>query len=407
MKNNSFFLPADILIPREADMTKWSVIAVDQFTSESDYWRDVENTVGGAPSTLRMVIPENYLEKIDVQAETKKVNAVMDEYLDSGVFQEFKNSLVYVRREITGGKIRRGLLGMVDLEQYDYTPGASAPIRATEQTVKSRLPARIDLRRNASLEMPHSMLLINDSGDSVMGWLESVRASLPKLYDFDLCAGGGHIEGYLVSGENAERAVSLLEALWEPQDAKIIVGDGNHSLAAAKECWVEKKRSLPAEELKNHPARYALSELVNIYDESMDIEPIHRLMLGVDPDALLNGLKARLSGSSGYKIGWARGDKTGSFSVPADTAGQVIEKLQELLDGYIKELGGDIDYVHGDGSLLKLSAGSGRLGLLFPELQRGDLFSTVEKSGVFPRKSFSIGSARDKRYYLECRKIVR
>ena len=285
---NRLFIPGDILLPREADMKLWSVIACDQYTSQPEYWDEVDKKVGSAPSTLRLMLPEAYLEIRDCAAETEKINAAMRRYLDEGVFKTVENSFIYVERDLTVGEKRRGLVGLIDLEQYDYSAASTSPIHATEGTVESRLPPRVKVREDACLELPHIIVFVDDPENTMLEGVDEGET----LYDFELMDGGGHIVGKRVFGERAQRVMSALEALSEPNYLEkryklggrapviIAMGDGNHSLATAKLCWEQLKKTLTPEQRKNHPARFGLCELVNIHDSSVVFEPIHRVVFG-------------------------------------------------------------------------------------------------------------------------------
>lgn len=403
---DSVFLPADILIPRSADKTDWSVIACDQFSSEREYWDRVKEKVGSKFSTLHMVIPEAYLDGMDLAKETVLRNQAMDAYLAENVFYTLESSYVYVERRLSNGKIRRGIVGMMDLEQYDYTEGSSSPIRASEKTIVERLPARIEVREGASLELPHVMVLIDDPDFSVVEPLSSAVNRMEKVYDFELMEGGGHIRGWRVCGRNAEQVQTAVDALGK-KEIQLVIGDGNHSLAAARECWLQLKDKLSPEEQRCHPARYALVELGNIYDGGILFEPIHRIVFHTDPAAMVAAMKAALpkTGEMQFSLGILYGGMKTALTIPADTPGDMIRFVQEFLDKYLAENGGDIDYIHGDDSLTQLAEASGSIAFFMPALDKGAFFSSLSGGAVYPRKSFSIGEARDKRYYLECRKI--
>ena len=271
---NQIFRPADILLPKQADMQCWSVIACDQFTSDAAYWAAVEQAVGGAPSTLRLMLPEFYLGKRDEAAAAAEIQQTMRRYLDNDVFTEIEHSFIFLERTLPCGSVRRGLIGMIDLEAYDYSPDSSTPIRATEGTVEDRLPPRVKVRRAAPLEMPHIMVFLNDPDDGVMQRAETAANGL--LYDFDLMMGGGHVRGQRIYGATAD---ALAAQISEGNTAvKLAIGDGNHSLAAARKCWLEKKQRLTPEQAESDPARFALAELVNIHDPAVTFAPIHRVL---------------------------------------------------------------------------------------------------------------------------------
>lgn len=392
------FTPADILLPRVEDMMKWSCIACDQFTSEPEYWREAERLVGDAPSTLRLMLPEAWLGLRDSAAETRKIYAAMSDYVNLGLFETVENSYIYVERTLPSGAVRRGLVGKLDLECYDWAPGSTTPVRATEGTVEGRLPARVAVRRGASLEMPHIMVFLDDPENALI----PSAAGGELLYDFELMQGGGRIRGSRVSGETAER---LCAALDTPEGAvRFAMGDGNHSLAAAKRCWEQIKPTLNETERCTHPARYALAELVNIHDEAVTFEPIHRVLLDTDPRGFLEEAAARLPRGAGQSVTILAGKR----EMTIDTGlplGKLVALADELLTDWAREHGGLPDYIHGDGEARALGQTAASLGLLLPRLEKSELFPYITEHGPYPKKSFSIGHARDKRYYLECRSI--
>jgi hypothetical protein len=399
------FYPADILIPKDADMTQWSVVACDQYTSEPEYWDETERIVGGAPSTLRLTLPEIYLED-EFEGRIDAINAAMRDYLGKGLFTEFPASFVYLERKLPGGGIRHGLVGMLDLDAYDYTPGSKALARATEGTVLDRLPPRVKIRENAPMELPHVMVLIDDPNRTVIEPLEGAKDSLPKLYDFELMQNGGHATGYRVAGGLAEKAGEALGALTGKNGFLYAIGDGNHSLASAKSFYERLKKTLTAEEAAKHPARFALCELVNIYDNSLTFEPIHRVLFGADMETLKaellkNGEFSAESGASWFEL---LGEKGRCMLYTKTTP--AVGPLQVFLDKYIDLTGAKIDYIHGDDVTIRLGTAPGNTGILLPAIEKDDFFGSIARGGVFPRKTFSMGEAHEKRYYLECRRIT-
>ncbi len=400
---NPVFSPAELYLPKAGSEQKWSVIACDQFTSDAAYWQRVEDMVGDAPSSLRLILPEAYLGSVTMEEAAPARNAAMEAYLKDDVLQSIPASFVYVEREVTGGLIRRGLVGKLDLEAYDWHPGAKVPVRASERTVPERLPPRIRVRQGAALDLPHVMMLLDDAAETVVEPLTAKKAALPLLYDFDLCEGGGHIRGWQVSGEAAEGVLAAMENL--SGEMKLVVGDGNHSLAAAKACWENIRETLPACERQDHPARFALVEVNNVYDAGVCFEPIHRTVLGTDTAALAKLLAGKFT--DGTPITMVCGEEKTVISVPGASLGGVIGTLQAALEEFSADHGGEIDYIHDDESAIALASQPGNLSLLLPPFEKGQLFNTVLTEGVFPKKSFSIGHARDKRYYLECRKLRR
>lgn len=393
------FTPADILLPRVDDMTKWSCIACDQFTAEPEYWQEAERIVGSAPSTLRLMLPEAWLGVRDSAAETRKIYAAMKDYVNRGIFRTVEQSFIYVERTLPSGAVRRGLVGKLDLECYDWAPGSATPVRATEGTVESRLPARVEVRRGATLEMPHIMVFIDDPENAVI----PSAAGGEVLYDFELMLGGGHIRGSRVTGEAAERLTAALEA---PEGSvRFAMGDGNHSLAAAKRCLEQIKRNLPESELETHPARYALAEIVNIHDEAVTFEPIHRVLLETVPRGFIEEAAARLPRGKGQAVTLLAGRREMEIETGMPL-GALAALVDELLGDWRREHGGEPDYIHGDEEARALGGKPSSVGVLLPRLEKAELFPYITEHGPYPKKSFSIGHARDKRYYLECRAIV-
>lgn len=394
------FSPSTILLPKK-DYERWSVIACDQYTSEQKYWDEVEKNVGDAPSTLRIILPEIYLEG-EIDSRIESINKTMQDYLNSDVLEAHKNALMYVERESSNGKTRHGIVGVIDLEDYDYHKGSSALIRATEQTVLERIPPRVKIRKDAVLELPHVMLLIDDPKCTVIEPLKSKKETFKKAYDFNLMQGGGHIEGYFTDEVAQENIGKALNALVEGKDDKLMfaVGDGNHSLATAKECY---------NLTKSPDSRYALVEVVNIHDESIEFEPIYRVLFGVDCESFINEMKAKMGdgyeGSDAQVIDYVSTKVNGKMSLKA-TSKLPVGTLQAYLDDYLKEHKEiKIDYIHGEDSVAELCKQENTLGFIFKGMQKDELFDAIKTDGSLPRKTFSMGHAYDKRYYIECRKI--
>ena len=399
------FRPADILLPKE-DLSpeKWAVIACDQFTSQPEFWQSVCQTVGDDPSTLHMILPEAWLGQVDEAAHGQKIREKMAEYLQAELFEPVEESFIYVRRQLKNGAIRRGIVGAVDLDQYDISPGSTSVLQASERIIASRLPARVEIRRGAPLELPHVLVLIDDPACTIVEGLDDLTKEAP-LYDFPLMEGCGHLTGYRVSGPTAETVARKIAAL-----PTILVGDGNHSLVAAKIRWDEMKESLSADQQEVHPARFALVELGNVHDASLEIEPIHRIVFGAG-----EALVAQFIASSPHvEKGAAQGQEVhyitqagrGVFTITGKTLGQAIDLLQTFLDDFVKAHGGEIDYIHGETELETLAKGADSVAFFMPTINKGDLFTSVQESGVFPKKSFSMGEGADKRHYFECRKII-
>lgn len=409
MSRDLFFAPADILLPEHADMHRWSVIACDQFTSDAAYWRSVQDTVGDAPSTLRLMLPEFYLGKCDEAAATRGIQQTMHTYLDSGVFRTVPHSLVLVQRTLPSGAVRCGIVGALDLEAYDYAPDSVTPIRATEGTVASRLPARVRIRAAAALEMPHIMVFYSDPEDAICR--EAQALADDTLYDFDLMAGGGHICGRRIAGDAAGQLAAALCATGVGTDGahpmRFAIADGNHSLAAARQCWLEKKKTLSPEQAAADPARYALVELVNLHSPAVTFEPIHRVLFETDAAHWLDAAERALAAADGcsYAVTLLAGAQRRDILAHGSSLGEAISALDAFCASYMQAHGGRIDYIHGDDEAVDLAAGDGCCGILMPRMEKEELFTSVLRSGPFPKKSFSIGLGADKRYYLECRKL--
>ena len=401
----AIFTGADILLPKSADYSKWAVIACDQFTSQPEYWETVRNEVGENPSTLHMILPEVMLPGTDEQIST--IHATMADYLARGVFAEYQNSYIYVERTLEDGSIRKGLVGALDLDQYDYHPEAAVPVRATEATVQERIPPRMRVRRGAPLEMPHVLLLCDDQKKSIIEPLAAQKENLKKVYDFDLCAGGGKICGWLLDGDMAAKVNEAI-AVYEQEKTPLTyaVGDGNHSLATAKACFEELKKSDPNADWANHPARFALVELENIHDEAQQFAPIHRVITQTNPGQLLAYLAKACTGEASCDIPWFSGNEQGIFRLEMQPGQLPLAALQQALDAYLKENAGEIDYIHGDDTLVELAKQENALGFLVPGIEKDQFFQGIVTDGILPRKTFSMGHAREKRYYLEARKIL-
>ena len=392
----------DILLPCAEDMGAWSVIACDQFTSEPEYWAAAEARAAEKPSTLSLMLPEAWLHTVRADGADGRIADTMRRYLAEGVFQTVPDSFIYVERTLSDGRVRRGLVAALDLEQYDFTGTQRASVRSTEGTVEERLPPRVNIRRGAPLEMPHTLLLMDDRTDSVLSLAEKAKDTLEKVYDFDLMLGGGHIAGWRVSGETKAAVQSALDALdnaalqrekygdaAENGKLTFAVGDGNHSLAAAKRFWEEKRETPPENGRETDPARFALVEIENIHEPSLDFEPIHRVIFDTDTTAFAAEFTA-------HRTEWEAEDKT---------LGERVAAAESFCRAYIAAHGGYIDYIHGDDTARSLGEKPSCAAVLLPPVEKSGLFLSVLKNGALPKKSFSMGNARDKRYYLECRKI--
>ena len=399
-----------VLLPKEnVDMKKWAVIACDQFTSQGQYWQQLKDYCGEV-SALNIIFPEYYLERGDMAARIHSINDYMRRYLSEGVFREV-NGVILSERTTAYGHKRTGLLLALDLEEYDFTQGATPMIRATEATVKERLPVRLKIRENAPLELPHVLILIDDEERTVIEPLVAEANCGELLYDTDLNMRGGHITGHLLP--DPEKALSALRAL--ASEERMIkrygdktpflfaVGDGNHSVATAKLLWEKIKPTLSEAEREYHPARFVLAEVVNLYEDDLLFEAIHRVVFGAG-EAMIKEMQASLSGDGHVSILYR--DKMYGVSVPK-VAAEAVKAVQDFLDRYIAEHEGvSVDYIHGDGNLAEVAAAKDGVAIFMPVMEKKDLFPYVVKHGSLPRKTFSMGEAEEKRYYLEARKIV-
>ena len=422
--NNTAFHNADILLPKKStDAYKWSVIACDQYTSEPEYWDSVYETVGDAPSTLNLILPELFLEQDGVSERISTIHSAMDDYVSKELFDEYKNAMIYVERIQGNGILRQGIVGAIDLEKYDFSKGSNSEVRATEATVIERIPPRIKVRQGAPLELPHIMILIDDPDCTVIEPLAEKAASMEKLYDTELMQGGGSIKGYLADSAEQERIDSALTALSDPAvfaekynmaDTPVLLyamGDGNHSLATAKEFYEQLKKANPDKDLSDHPARFALAEIVNLHSDALKFEAIHRLVYDVDCDDLMASLTEALGlsedkESDQYVICCCCGTEKKMW-IHNKTSNLSVGSLQNFLDGYIKENNGKIDYIHGADTVKQLAEKYNGAGFILPDMDKSQLFPTVIKDGALPRKTFSMGHAEDKRFYMEARRITK
>lgn len=411
------FSKADILIPKLSaeEMGKWSVVACDQYTGEPEYWKQTADIVGSAPSALELILPEVYLEQPDCDKRIERVNEAMTEYLKKGIFAEYKNCFILTKRTQADGRLRAGLVGCIDLEMYDYNKGSKSQVRATEATVTSRIPPRVKIRMNAPLELPHIMILIDDPKNTVIEPI--LKKELQTVYDFELMQNGGHLSGAIVEGENAEGVLAALDELLknaeERADAQkegvllFAMGDGNHSLATAKECYEQKKRAnSPDAEL----ARYALVEIVNLHSPALEFEAIHRVISDVNAYDFVRTMEEELGLSDSAEQEFEMvglGGKVKKFGITKPTSNLTVGSLQKFLDEYLAENGGKIDYIHGEDVVKKICADGSAIGFLLPAMKKSELFPTVIKDGALPRKTFSMGHAHDKRFYCEARRIAR
>ena len=422
----------EILLPKNIDLSTWSVIACDQYTQDKDYWKNVEEKAGNKPSTLNLILPEVYLGSPDKADRIKKIRQSMKEYLDTGVFADAKKCFIYLERKTAFGRTRKGLVAQIDLETYEWKPFSKANIRATEATIVERIPPRMEIRKGAPLELPHIMLLVNDKDDLLVGANKPTDGRAP-IYDGDLMANGGHITGWALESkvdiEGVEKALNLIaEKNASPDGSTFLfaVGDGNHSLATAKAVWDEYKKEHPED--KDSPVRYALIEIVNIYDTGLTFEPIHRVIFNIDNEALIKILAEKLNGNikalddadkviKAVKDSWANfgffyldsEGKQKNVLLETKIKELAVARLQPEIDAFLKELPDqskpEIDYIHGTDEVLKLGSKENSLGILLPPIAKDSFFETINGRGPLPRKSFSMGEADEKRFYLECRQL--
>lgn len=422
MKNAfTAFTSADILLPRDAEYEKWAVIACDQFTSEPEYWQETEKITEGAVTALDLILPEIYLGEADVDKRIDKIAANMYGYLDSDVFEEHKNALIYVERIQTDGVLRAGVVGAVDLEEYDYSKGSTSQIRATEATVTERIPPRIKVREKAPIELPHIMILIDDEKKALIEPLAEHKDDMKKLYDFELMQGGGRLAGWLLNDTLRDELLEKLAKFSEKEAFEkrygladtapltFAMGDGNHSLATAKAYYEKLKAENPDKDMSAHPARFALAEIVNLHSPALDFEAIHRIVGTADVDQMMAKMTEELGLSeepAEQSFVTVRGGEKKKLYVHKPTSKLTVGSLQNFLDKYLGENGGDIDYIHGTEVVEKLAADGEKIGFVLPDMGKEQLFPTVIADGALPRKTFSMGHARDKRYYVEARKIT-
>lgn len=445
-----------VMMPKEGtDLNKWAVIACDQFTSPNeDYWQKVEAYVGGAPSTLNLIFPEYYLaDKENIENRIAKIQETMKKYLAEGVMTDVlgEDRFIYTRRKLSNGKTRQGLVVLLDLEEYSYKKGEKPTIRPTEGIVEERLPIRMQIRRGAPLEFPHILMLVDDPEKRMIEPLGEDLSKHQKLYDFELMMNGGHVEGYAVTNEMVEKRIwEVMESLGNQElfmeryglsvtenPLVIAVGDGNHSLASAKGVWEETKQKLIAEGIdwQSHPARFAMVELINVHDEALEFEPIHRVLFGAGGWTEFEAEMREYLQSKGAEIivrtlnskeellvevrATTEGQK---FGVSAMENGQMVWRMVEItnpahsltvgslqmfLDDYLgKHPEVKIDYIHGEEGVVRDSSTSGNMGFFLPVMGKTDLFKAVIKDGVTPRKTFSMGDADTKAYYIMGHRIT-
>ncbi|MBO5383652.1 MAG: DUF1015 domain-containing protein [Ruminococcus sp.] len=415
------FNSANILIPKNTDMNKWTVVACDQYTSEPEYWDEVYKAVGDSPSALKLILPELYLEEPDVAQRIDRIHAEMKKYLSDDIFEEYTDAMIYVERIQSNGIVRAGIIGNIDLEEYSFEKGSTSQVRATEATVIERIPPRIKVRENAPLELPHIMILIDDEKNTVIEPLAECKSQMKKLYDFTLMQGGGSISGYLIDKKAQQNIIAALEVLGDKEkfnnkynltDTPVLLfamGDGNHSLATAKTFYENLKKSNPDRDFSNHPARYALAEIVNLHSSALEFEAIHRIVKNVDIDKLISEMTEKLQLTDTpqeQSFIYYCGGQEKKVYIGKTSSNLAVGSLQSFLDEYLKNNGGEIDYIHGTDSVKKLADKHCGIGFILPDMNKNQLFPTVIKDGALPRKTFSMGHAADKRFYIESRLIT-
>lgn len=437
-QNDVGVLVPNVMLPAKgADFEKWAVVACDQYTSQPEYWEKARSIAGSAPTTLDLFLPEAFLGKPDEAQRIEWIRNNMKRYLETGILEEKPQGFVLVKRTVAG-KTRHGLVMALDLEQYDYHKGSTTLIRATEGTIESRIPPRLRIREGAPLELPHILVLIDDPENTVVEPLLQQTDGMEQLYDTELMLDGGHIEGWLVSDENKIHGV--LGALAKLTDERAFrekygyhapllfaMGDGNHSFATAKANWEKIKATLPEEQKAAHPARYALVEVENVHDAGIVFEPIHRVVFGVDGEKGVERLKGYLAAQNGgaevrffendgptavlagpntHVIPFFFAGKQGAFIVSGPSQQLTVGTLQNAIDALLRDMPGtEVDYIHGEDVVRALAEKEDTIGFLLPAMEKSQLFPTVVYDGALPRKTFSMGEANEKRYYLECRRI--
>lgn len=412
---------ADIYLPELGGDagTRWAVVACDQYTSEREYWEAAESFVGSAPSALRLILPEAYLDREEEAIPT--INQTMREYLQNGVLKRHEDTMIYLERTQSDGRVRRGLVCAIDLEDYDYSKGSVTLTRATEGTVLERIPPRVAIRRGAALEMPHVMVLIDDPDRTVIEPIAKKSSLYGVAYDFELMANSGHVKGYFVDRTDFESINAALGELCSDGVMKdkygvdaapllFAIGDGNHSLASAKALYEEIKADIGLDAAMAHPARYALCEIVNLHDEALEFEPIYRVVFGVDTLEFVTELEIYASGLRGnadaqaLELVWRGGSK--SVRVERPVAQLAVGTVQAFIDEYLRaHPDASVDYIHGVDSAKALAQREDAVGILFDGMGKDMLFKTVICDGALPRKTFSMGHAADKRFYIESRGI--
>ena len=427
----------EILLPKNIDVKSWSVIACDQYTQDLDYWKKAEANPSGKPSTLNLILPEVYLGAPDKANRIEKIRSTMNQYIEENVFDAPRNCMIYVERKTAFGRMRKGLVTQIDLETYEWKPFSKANIRATEATIVERIPPRMEIRRGAPLELPHIMLLVDDKADDLVGGAGKLVRSKKPVYDGELMCNGGSITGWAVESESeisaVTQAIAKIADKNRAEDGSTFlfaVGDGNHSLATAKAVWDEYKEKLIANgateaEIAESPVRFALVEIVNIYDTGLTFEPIHRVIFDCDVEGLIKHLSEKLNGSvcevagakeleaavkashADFGFAYKANGNQKFILLKTGITELAVARLQPEIDAFLKasDKKSEIDYIHGSDEVLKLGERDNAVGILLPPIAKDSFFETISGRGPLPRKSFSMGEADEKRFYLECRKL--
>ena len=395
----------NILLPnKDIDMKKWAVVACDQYTSEKDYWLDVEKIVGNSPSTYNIIYPEVYLNegKEKKEERLKKINEYMKTYIND-CLDEYKESMVLIDRFICG-KHRIGVVCGLDLEYYDYILDNNPEVRATEKTITDRIPPRLDIRKDAIIETPHILVLINDKEKEIIESLYNKKEEFKLLYDINLMKNGGNIKGYLINDKEIINSFNDKIIALKHEGISMLVGDGNHSLATAKSHWNSVKANLNEKEISNHPARVALVEINNVYDEGLKFLPIHRVVFGKKSEIFVKQFKEEIDGEENLKF-YQNGEEF-SVKIPKNKI-EAVKKIQDFIEKFMRENSDvEVDYIYGEKNLKEVCDNLDGLGIIMNCIDKSELFPYIEKGNVLPKKTFSIGKAYEKKYYIECKKII-
>ena len=425
----------EILLPKNKDLSRWSVIACDQYTQDFDYWKKVEESSSGSPSTLNLILPEVYLSSPDRKSMIEKIRSNMKNYIENGVFDAPENEFIYVERKTEYGRIRHGLVCAIDLDSYEWKPFSKSLIRATEATIVDRIPPRKEIRKHAPLELPHIMLLVNDPDKTLVEACGEESKKNSPVYDGDLMMNSGHISGWAVKSDSQLDKISCaLENLkksgmdGEGNSFLFAVGDGNHSLATAKAVWDEYREELRASgadesKITSSPVRYALVEIVNIYDSGLTFEPIHRVIFDANKKDLLSFVEKNLDGKlsevdsadvlekrvhdsrNSFGFVFVENSKEKFVLLETNVSELAVSRLQPVLDEFLRGSSSEIDYIHGSEEVFRLGKKDNAVSILLPPIAKDSFFDTISGRGPLPRKSFSMGEASEKRFYLECRKL--